>query len=361
MSQGTPDPNQRSRYSLNSDEMIALFVAFLTLGSVLFWGFTRSGFRLTGGDDFLATGGERLLGAAEQAETRLGIESAETEAGLGLLESDEITEAERERAAPAEADGPTLRSTTPTVESEAAPETGGRSFGNTTTVPRQAAQPAQAEPTEPEAAVPVTPTALEASQEAVSFRDVPEGYWAKPFIDALSARGLIAGFDDGTFKPDDPVTRAQLARVINQSFDLSSEESTIDFTDIASDYWAYDAIQDSVTGGFMNGFPDESFKPDISVPRVQTLTALVTGLETEDAGNVETDVERYTDAAKIPDWAVSKVAAATEAGLVVNYPEINQLAPNQPTTRAEVAAMVYQALVYQGRLDPTESEYLVQP
>ena len=359
MSQGTPDPN-RGRYSLASDEMIALFVAFLTMGSVLFWGLSRSGWDWLGGDNILATGESALEGAASDVESRLGLgrlgedEDDGALSGLGLLEED--AEAEADDAIAPQIDGDAeadSRRTAPVIVGDAVPDAMGRSFGNTADVPRQAAQPAN-----PEAA----PAAvLEPSQEAVAFRDVPEDYWAKPFVDALSARGLIAGFDDGTFKPDDPVTRAQLARVINQSFELSSEEAAIDFTDIATDYWAYDAIQDSVKGGFMNGFPDESFQPDISVPRVQVLTALVTGLQTEAAGDISSDVERYTDAAKIPDWAVSKVAAATQSGLVVNYPEANQLAPNQPATRAEVAAMVYQALVYQGRIDPIASEYLVQP
>ena len=377
MSQGTPDPNTPDRdplrrYSLNPDEMVALFVAFLTLGSVFFWGLSRSGWNWIGGDSLLADGGVVLqegagdlasgLGGASSVESRLGtrrLGEADGTTGLGLQGGAAVDGAEREsrelgaREAPdaaAAARRPSL------IVGEAVPETAGRSFGNTAAIPRQTAQPATSGA---DTAAPAS--ALEPSQEAVAFLDVPDGYWAKPFVDALSSRGLIAGFDDGTFKPDDPVTRAQLARVINQSFELSSEDAAIDFTDIATDYWAYDAIQDSVKGGFMNGFPDESFQPDVSVPRVQVLTALVTGLETEAAGDISTDVSRYTDAAKIPDWAVSKVAAATQSGLVVNYPELTQLAPNQPATRAEVAAMVYQALVYQGRIDPIQSAYLVQP
>ncbi|MEO1591273.1 MAG: S-layer homology domain-containing protein [Cyanobacteria bacterium J06632_22] len=375
MSQGTPDPNPRdrdwlSRYSLSSDEMIALFIAFLTLGSVFFWGVSRSGWNWIGGDRLFATGETALQGAGQGADglgSRLGAGRSDADdedaVGLGPLRGGDGASSDA-------ADGNTRAlldngdsnagnaGTRPRASfpgGGALPGVTGPTVGNNAdnpALPRQTAQPANP-------AAPATP--LEPSQEALTFLDVPEDYWAKPFVDALSSRGLMAGFDDGTFKPDDPVTRAQLARVITGSFDLSSEEAAVDFTDIATDYWAYGAIQDSVKGGFMNGFPDESFQPDISVPRVQVLTALVTGLETEAAGDVAADVDRYIDAAKIPDWAVSKVAAATQSGLVVNYPELNQLAPNQPATRAEVAAMVYQALVYQGRIDPIESEYLVAP
>jgi hypothetical protein len=91
------------------------------------------------------------------------------------------------------------------------------------------------------------------------------------------------------------------------------------------------------------------------------LTALVTGLKTQAKGDPQTVVLRYADAAQIPDWAVDKMAAATQASLVVIHPDISLLRPSQPATRAEVSAMIYQALVSQGRLQPIESEYQVQP
>jgi hypothetical protein len=60
----------------------------------------------------------------------------------------------------------------------------------------------------------------------------------------------------------------------------------------------------------------------------------------------------YTDAKNIPQYAVDDVAAATQAGIVVNYPNTKILNPNQPATRGTIAAFIYQALVNQGRLEP---------
>ncbi|MEO0541202.1 MAG: S-layer homology domain-containing protein [Cyanobacteria bacterium P01_A01_bin.105] len=373
--------------------MIALFVAFLTLGSVFFWGFSRNGLSLVGGNGLWGMGESAVLDAAGETGSHLdragGLGGSAT-AGLGLGDGGLLgdgnatgdgnasaTVAPNSSALLGSGDGGASdggRSSAARSRPSASSTTGlgGAAGGGAVDLPRQAAQPATpgaaagntATPpvTPPSTAAPATaPTALEPTQDAINFGDVPDDYWAKPFVDALSSRGLMAGFENGTFKPDDPVTRAQLAQLIAGAFSLANEETGIDFNDLEAEYWAYGAIQDSVKGGFMNGFPDESFQPTVSVPRVQVLTALVTGLQTEAAGDVSSDVERYTDAAKIPDWAVGKVAAATQAGLVVNYPEQTQLAPNQPATRAEVAAMVYQALVYQGRIEPIESDYLVQP
>jgi hypothetical protein len=195
----------------------------------------------------------------------------------------------------------------------------------------------------------------------VNFQDVPANYWARAYIDALSSRGLVDGFSDNTFKPDAPVTRAQLARLIDQALVLSPTGEAVAFSDVAGDYWAAPAIDEAVRGGFLKGFPDNRFQPEQPVTRLQVLTALVTGLKTQAKGDPQTVVLRYADAAQIPDWAVDKMAAATQASLVVIHPDISLLRPSQPATRAEVSAMIYQALVSQGRLQPIESEYQVQP
>lgn len=70
-------------------------------------------------------------------------------------------------------------------------------------------------------------------------------------------------------------------------------------------------------------------------------------------------LSRFTDSSGIASWARGKVAAATSAGLVVNYPEQSQLRPTAPATRAEVVAMMYQALAAQGVVAPIASPYSV--
>ncbi|WRH69110.1 MAG: S-layer homology domain-containing protein [Planktothrix sp. GU0601_MAG3] len=69
----------------------------------------------------------------------------------------------------------------------------------------------------------------------------------------------------------------------------------------------------------------------------------------------------FQDADQIPPWAIEGVAAATAAGLVVNYPDKNTLNPNQSATYGEVTSMIYQGLVYQKKAKPIASDYLVKP
>lgn len=126
---------------------------------------------------------------------------------------------------------------------------------------------------------------------------------------------------------------------------------------MASNFWAYAAIQSAYRSEFLAGYPDGTFKPQQQIPRVQALVSLANGLGlTADNQNA---LSLYTDAAQIPNYAIGPVAAATTKQLVINYPTARQLNPNRAATRAEIAAFVYQALVNAGRAQPIPSPYLV--
>jgi parallel beta-helix repeat protein len=191
----------------------------------------------------------------------------------------------------------------------------------------------------------------------VAFKDVPANYWAKAYIEALASQNIIAGFPDGTFKPNDPVTRAQFATIVTKALTPPTKRAAIQFKDVKSNFWAYKAIQSAYQSQFVSGYPDGTFKPQQQIPRVQALVSLANGLGL--TANNQNVLAFYTDAAQIPNYAIAPVAAATARQLVINYPTAKQLNPNREATRAEVAAFVYQALVNAGRAQPIPSSYLV--
>ncbi|MEM1255672.1 MAG: S-layer homology domain-containing protein [Cyanobacteria bacterium P01_H01_bin.21] len=376
MSQLPSDPgtSDNRRRPVTYDELIAMFVAFLTLGSVLFWGLTRSGVNLFGttGELFNVNGATPSVEGLDNGNRpdilddrpdAIAGEAEDTRIGFGTGDSIGATDADRafeDISQAAEQAAAEIASPRNLVTSQAAttPPVTAPAETPAPVPPQQAAQPADPEVI---TATPTNQPPLEVSREAVEFQDVPDDYWAKPYIDALSERLVVDGLADGTFAPDEPVTRAQLASAIARAFPLSDEEAAIAFSDIEADYWATDDIDEAVKGGFMTGFPDERFQPDLAVPRAQVLTALVTGLDSIIPENPEAVVARYGDAAQIPGWAIGKMAAATESNIVVNYPNLESLNPNQPATRAEVAAMIYQTLAAQGRVDGIDGEYAVEP
>ncbi|NDJ17212.1 DUF1565 domain-containing protein [Myxacorys almedinensis] len=190
----------------------------------------------------------------------------------------------------------------------------------------------------------------------VAFTDV-QGHWAQTYIQALAAKNVISGFPDGTFKPNEPVTRAQFAAIVLKAFSPPAKKPGITFSDVAQRHWAYDAIQTAAKGGFVSGYPGGTFRPEQKIPRVQVLVALANGLE-YGAGDVSI-LSKYQDATAIPAYANSLVASATQKQVVVNYPAVGQLNPNREATRGEVAAFIYQSLVNAGQAQAIPSPYIV--
>lgn len=195
----------------------------------------------------------------------------------------------------------------------------------------------------------------------IRFSDVPKTYWALPFITALAQRGIITGFNDGTFRPDQPVTRSEYAAMIQRAFDQPFSQGAQQYSDIPSGYWAAPAIQEATRTEFLTGYPEGNFRPNQQIPKVQVLVALVSGLGLSSQSSPDQALQIYQDAEQIPTWATGQVGAATESGLVVNYPDQTLLNPNQNATRAEVAALIYQALAEAGEADRINSSYIVQP
>jgi len=196
-----------------------------------------------------------------------------------------------------------------------------------------------------------------AAAVATNFRDI-QGHWAQAYIEALAGIDVIAGFPDGTFRPSESVTRAQFAAIIAKAFSPTPQKAASDFVDVSRNFWAYQVIQTAYRGEFLSGYPGRVFRPDERIPKVQVLVSLASGLKLRSEDTSVLSV--YTDAAQIPNYALSAVAGATTRELVVNYPTLSQLNPNQNASRAEVAAFVYQALVNAGRVQPIPSPYLVR-
>jgi hypothetical protein len=197
----------------------------------------------------------------------------------------------------------------------------------------------------------VVPLAISAPATAANFSDV-NNHWALPFIEALADQKIISGYSDGSFKPDQAVTRAEFAALVQAAFPNNRETRPQGYTfrDVSTKHWAYNKIQKAYKTGFMSGVTATNFAPDTKIPRVQALVTLTSGLNINPQGSTTTLLRAYRDAVDIPQYARDKIAAATEKRLVVNYPVIDTLRPNQITTRGEVAAFLYQAMVNKGEV-----------
>ncbi len=173
------------------------------------------------------------------------------------------------------------------------------------------------------------------------FTDI-EGYWAQPYISQLANRGVIGGFPNGTFRPDAKITRAQFAAIAAQALKLPTGSATNNFTDVPANYWAAPVIGAASNAGLIGGFPDGSFKPEDNLTRAQALVILSKALKS--TSNNPAALNAYSDSQAVPSWASQSVIQAANAHIIVGFPDANQIRPNSLTVRGEVAGLMYQTL-----------------
>jgi hypothetical protein len=187
-----------------------------------------------------------------------------------------------------------------------------------------------------------------------TFPDIT-GHWAQNYIEALAVKDILVGYLDGRYYPDNIVTRAEFAAIINKAFNPSPKRSSINFIDLDKKYWGKKAIQTAYRGRFLEGYPDNTFKPKDQISRVEVLVSLVTGLDLHPPKDTESVVSVYQNYA-VPPYAANAVAAATEQRLVVLDPS-QGLNLDKQATRAEVAAFIYQALTKAGKAQPLSPNF----
>ncbi|MEJ6484294.1 S-layer homology domain-containing protein [Nostoc punctiforme UO1] len=193
----------------------------------------------------------------------------------------------------------------------------------------------------------------------VGFSDVSTGYWAKDFIAELASMEILEGFPDGTFRPDAPVTRAQFAAMLRKAFAKGKIRQAIAFKDVSTQYWAYNAISEVYQMGFLNAVIGKDFNPSQSLSRLDILVALARGLNYQTSGSTDTILSVYSDATTIRSEYRSLIAALTQRGIVVNYPNVKLLNVERVATRSEVSALLYQALSSTGQVANISSQYVV--
>jgi hypothetical protein len=192
-------------------------------------------------------------------------------------------------------------------------------------------------------------------QIQVKFTDVPADYWASSFISELAAQNIFKGFPDGMFHPNETLSRAEFATILSKAFNLPKTRTPYNFPDVPANYWAAGAIGNAYEMGF---FESGSFNPEQKLDRLDVMIILTRGLNYAAKRPTENSLTMYRDSESIPSEFRNLVAAATEYGLVVNYPDPKVLNPQKEVTRAEVAAFVYQALASLGKVAKVSSPYI---
>ncbi|MFZ9738240.1 MAG: S-layer homology domain-containing protein [Prochlorotrichaceae cyanobacterium] len=194
-----------------------------------------------------------------------------------------------------------------------------------------------------------------------AFLDVPQGYWARDFIAPLVNRGILQGFPDGSFRPNQTMTRAEFAVLLSQFpwsdwMTPSKPIAGTQFADVSHGHWAATAIARVTQWGLMQGDPDGRFRPQQSISRLEALLTLSKGIRKAPLDLAV--LSAYHDRFVIPPQAQEAIALAAQHQLVVTYPDPHFLNPKRLATRAEICAFLHQFLTYRGEIAPIQSPYI---
>ncbi len=191
-----------------------------------------------------------------------------------------------------------------------------------------------------------------------AYPDVEDTHWAAKQINELTEKGVIIGYPDGTFQPDNNVTRAEFAAMAIRA--LGQEHTKVvqpvEFTDINPEYWAYSDIQKALYFDLISCDKEgELFRPEDSVSRAESVSVAVNALATETISIVKAQEilkEKYTDYNTLPQWFVIPAGKAAILDMIVFAPSATKsLEANRPATRAEVAAILYR-MMEESKLNP---------
>ena len=141
------------------------------------------------------------------------------------------------------------------------------------------------------------------------------GHWAEASIKELVGLGAISGYPDGTFKPDRNITRAEFVTALVKAFTFEVRGGET-FADTA-EHWAKDYIAAAAANGIAGGFDDNTFRPEEPITREQMAAMIVRAAKIPSAAGKPS----FNDSGSISPWAGEVVVAATENGIIKGYPD----------------------------------------
>ncbi|NOU69046.1 exopolygalacturonate lyase [Paenibacillus sp. LMG 31461] len=182
-------------------------------------------------------------------------------------------------------------------------------------------------------------------QSSKTFDDV-KGHWAKNEIELLASKLVVKGTSDTTFGPNNYITRAEFAALLVRSLGLKEEGSTR-FTDVPANSWFAGTAGVSAKAGLIEGFEDNTFRPNERITREQ-MAVMITRAMTFAGKSAAVDLkqlDKFTDSKSLSTWSHNAVAGALSAGIVNGVTE-TEFVPAASATRAEAAVMLKRFLQF---------------
>ncbi|AQU80255.1 hypothetical protein AJGP001_13665 [Planococcus faecalis] len=182
---------------------------------------------------------------------------------------------------------------------------------------------------------------------AAPLKDVATTHWAYEDIQSLLEKNVLSGYSNGTFKPEQDVTRAQAAKIIALAAGIEPlNPKTASYPDVATGHWAFGYIEALKKEGVIHGKGNGLYAPDDKLTRGQMAKILTEGFDlVGHSTNFFADVTTK-------DWMFTYVLALRDNGITVGYPEDNTYRPNGIVTRAQMAAFANRAMEWKALQQP---------
>ncbi|MFD0682163.1 MULTISPECIES: cadherin-like beta sandwich domain-containing protein [unclassified Paenibacillus] len=183
------------------------------------------------------------------------------------------------------------------------------------------------------------------STPAVDLNDIA-GHWAEANIKQAVSSGIVSGYPDGTFKPNHTVTRAEFAVMLMNTLKPQGEGAALTFTDTAKiGIWAQKAVAQAFQAGIIKGYEDGNFRPDAEITRAEMAVMLANALGLTVEANTVTG---FADDKDVPAWSKGAVAAMKKQKLVEGK-GANEFGPTDSTTRAEAVTVLLNLLAQKSK------------
>ncbi|HEY0826897.1 MAG TPA: S-layer homology domain-containing protein, partial [Bacilli bacterium] len=181
------------------------------------------------------------------------------------------------------------------------------------------------------------------------------GHWAKSDIEQMASKLIVKGYTETTFKPNENITRAQFASILIQSLGLAANKGGAAFSDVNTKDWYSGFIGAASAAGLTSGFSDGTFKPNDLISREQMAVMIskaikFSGKQTIPSGTQDKLLLRFSDKDAISSWAKSAAAQCIDAGIISGLGD-KSFAPSAKATRAQAVVMVKHMLEYVGFMD----------
>jgi tripartite motif-containing protein 71 len=185
----------------------------------------------------------------------------------------------------------------------------------------------------------------QAAEAKADFSDIA-GHWAEVNIKQVVNEGIVRGYPDGTFKPNRAVTRAEFAVMLMNALKPSEEGAALTFADAAKiPAWEKQAVTQAVEAGIINGYDDGTFRPDVEITRAEMASMVAKAFKLTLEENAATG---FADDMDIPAWAKGAVAALKKLGLM-DGTGANRFNADSRATRAEAVTILLRMLEQQSK------------